>query len=568
MAAVFTDTGNGTIPPAYIASWPHGRSLKVLKPVDPAVTPLLYPLLFPDGNPGYNVDMKLTNGRRLTAKDYASRQLSIASDREFNPLLHAGTLTQQFTLDLYTRIEFERLEYLRDHQASLNVASYRAIRDHMHSEAEQSGNRIGKQIILPSSHPGSPRCMYQHYQDAMSMVSQLGPPDVFLTMTLNPNDDDIKQALMDIGANPSKPYYYPHVVVRVAYLKFQKLMQEVVKNEIFGKVAGWVYVIEFQKRGLPHMHALITLRREAKWRSPEKINEHVRAYIDPEADDEELQDLVQRFMLHGPCGRDNPRSPCMVDDGGKLICSKHFPKDFSDETKIGEDGYCVYKRPNNGMQFPVKDGKFLDNRYVVPFNPYLLRRFQCHINVEHCNSISGVKYLYKYVYKGYDKCEMDSAYLSKKEAEHSERRDALSRDEIQEHLDFRFLCPCEACWRIFEMEMQAKSHHIERLPVHLKDQQVVVLDDDEVPEEEDDPIFDLRTKLTAYFHYNSQCPEEDRLFYNEIPKQCVWNRVKRDGIAEWRDRKHAPKPTLGRMYTVSPSQSELWHLRILRTTNR
>jgi hypothetical protein len=29
-------------------------------------------------------------------------------------------------------------------------------------------------------------------------------------------------------------------------------------------------------------------------------------------------------------------------------------------------------------------------------------RYQCHINVEACSSITAVKYLYKYVYKGHD----------------------------------------------------------------------------------------------------------------------------------------------------------------------
>jgi hypothetical protein len=30
-------------------------------------------------------------------------------------------------------------------------------------------------------------------------------------------------------------------------------------------------------------------------------------------------------------------------------------------------------------------------------------RYQCHINVEVCSSITVVKYLYKYVYKGHDR---------------------------------------------------------------------------------------------------------------------------------------------------------------------
>ena len=42
----------------------------------------------------------------------------------------------------------------------------------------------------------------------------------------------------------------------------------------------------------------------------------------------------------------------------------------------------------------------IDNRWVVPYNPYLTRRYQCHINVEVCSSIKVIKYLYKYIYEG------------------------------------------------------------------------------------------------------------------------------------------------------------------------
>jgi hypothetical protein len=52
---------------------------------------------------------------------------------------------------------------------------------------------------------------------------------------------------------------------------------------------------------------------------------------------------------------------------------------------------------------PCSSGFVFDNRWVVPYNPYLTMRYQCHINVEVCNSITAVKYLYKYVYKGHDR---------------------------------------------------------------------------------------------------------------------------------------------------------------------
>lgn len=47
-----------------------------------------------------------------------------------------------------------------------------------------------------------------------------------------------------------------------------------------------------------------------------------------------------------------------------------------------------------------------DNRHVVPYNAYLLKRYNCHINVEYVGSIRSVKYLYKYIYKGHDLAEL------------------------------------------------------------------------------------------------------------------------------------------------------------------
>jgi len=44
---------------------------------------------------------------------------------------------------------------------------------------------------------------------------------------------------------------------------------------------------------------------------------------------------------------------------------------------------------------------------VVPYNPYLSLLFNCHINVEVCTSVAVVKYLYKYVYKGHDRAQVD-----------------------------------------------------------------------------------------------------------------------------------------------------------------
>jgi hypothetical protein len=51
-------------------------------------------------------------------------------------------------------------------------------------------------------------------------------------------------------------------------------------------------------------------------------------------------------------------------------------------------------------------GHMLENRRVVPYNPYLIRTFNCHINVEACINIKSVKYLFKYIYKGNDRASV------------------------------------------------------------------------------------------------------------------------------------------------------------------
>ncbi len=89
----------------------------------------------------------------------------------------------------------------------------------------------------------------------------------------------------------------------------------------------------------------------------------------------------------------------MVND----VCKKRYPRTFSEETTQGEDGYPVYYRRNDGRMFQkTPNGFAYNNRWMVPHNPYLTKMFNAHINVEVFVGIQSVKYLFKYVYKGYD----------------------------------------------------------------------------------------------------------------------------------------------------------------------
>jgi hypothetical protein len=46
-------------------------------------------------------------------------------------------------------------------------------------------------------------------------------------------------------------------------------------------------------------------------------------------------------MMHGPCGVLNPNNICMKKDGS---CKNHYPKNFCDQTIVGNDSFSIYKR--------------------------------------------------------------------------------------------------------------------------------------------------------------------------------------------------------------------------------
>lgn len=85
-----------------------------------------------------------------------------------------------------------------------------------------------------------------------------------------------------------------------------------------------MYVIEFQKRGLPHAHMLIWLHPNDRPKDIERIDQLIFAEI-PDKDTAPIgYNAVKNYMIHGPCGQDFSYSPCMTN--GK--CIRHFPKRY------------------------------------------------------------------------------------------------------------------------------------------------------------------------------------------------------------------------------------------------
>jgi len=123
---------------------------------------------------------------------------------------------------------------------------------------------------------------------------------------------------------------------------------------------------------------------------------------------------------------------------------------------------------------------------VVPYNPFLLRRFRSHINVEVCTHLKMVKYLFKHVHKGPD----HGTALMKGPVKDN-------NDEIKQYLDARSISVAEATWCIFEFSPYKRFPSVECLRYHLPNEQEI------------------------YFYENGSV--EQLVHLKEVQKQCLLN---------------------------------------------
>ncbi|XP_074305435.1 uncharacterized protein LOC141640600 [Silene latifolia] len=446
--------------------------------------------------------------KRVSCREYYAYKFQI---RPGNFLLRGGRIFQQYIADMYVKIENTRLDFLRLNQDTIRADLYQGILDTLQL-GENSASNVGKRIVLPPSFLGGPRDMRRRYLNAMALVQKYGKPDLFITMTCNPNWPEIKAEL----SPGEEAHNRPDLVARVFHAKLTMLRKQIKEKQIFGEVAAMINVVEFQKRGLPHAHFLIILKPTYKITAPEMFDRFVSPEI-PSNDNPHLRAVVLKHMMHGPCGAAFPKCACM---------------------KI--------KDKDTGEKVVVRKGK-LDNRSVVPYNPYLLAMFDCHLNVEVCSTINAVKYLYKYVYKGHDRILFKVA----------DGTASMLVDEIEMYQSGRWVSPPEAAWRIFGFNLFDTYPPVQPLPVHTPNGQMVRFSENEELADVVDGEARAKTMLTIFFLANSSLEGGKQYLYSDFPEHFVWNDKKK--IWKPRDR----GVVVGRVAHASLGEGECYYLRLL-----
>ena len=377
---------------------------------------LCYPIFFPYGEDGWGNELRKANdNKKITFINYLSSRVLMPEPDLFvlnqngqliqtNRFKICERLFQHYLAERYIKMEkyaFQWHKYNQSQILGVNGNPDEVNEEYNNDEREEfKGNEPNKTIdkdreissnssptFLSESFTGGPRHLKKLARNALTIVSDLGSPTVFITATCNKNWPEIKFMLHEGQA----PVQRPDVICMVFHQRLNALINNIKHGKYFHgrKQIFFLHVIEYQHRGLPHAHIVCKLEN-CKENDNDKLkfieNNIFARYVKKNEFENyiDINNKVKQYMLH--CCSNRKPNGCKKKNGD---CKNGFDKLTPNKTNsFDKRGYPVYYKPNK-----------IDLN-IVSYNPEILIDWDGHINVEFCGKTYSVLYLYKYLFKG------------------------------------------------------------------------------------------------------------------------------------------------------------------------
>ena len=327
-----------------------------------AALPLCFPLLFPFPVP-------CIPGQTLRQK---AQHLLAA-----HPFFRQGRLQCHLILFLYNLIQDQATSFPQN-RLSLQPAL-----------APTGANRdLPVDALLTD--PSTPSYWKHRQSEVRALCQQFGDPDLMLTFTFVNKWPEVKEAerqAQDLFHDRLDIRFSPVESMQIWKGRFYDIKAENFGKLIavmgFGEVAHYVWRLEFQARGAPHVHALIWLREPLDCA---RISNTMFA-VAPDPLTANLSALVMGPMIHtcslGRCRRGDP----------SLTCRYGFPKPVTGNVHITDSGaVCLPRGP--------------EDQWIVDYSPAFLLKWagHCHVNILRTRespdcSPNAIHYIVKYNFK-------------------------------------------------------------------------------------------------------------------------------------------------------------------------
>ncbi|KAE8738376.1 hypothetical protein FOCC_FOCC016145, partial [Frankliniella occidentalis] len=578
-----------------IVIWKVGQArYRTVDSFHPLYEALQYPLLFPGGQRGYYFDRPDATGtKRISHMKYL--RCLLLSEERFSMY---GTLSDTYLVDMYARVEHERLLFWQNCQERSNgirVGPQDEVQAVVNATGATSGQMSGNGGSVgfrglsrdsAGTGAGSSRGLAGRGRGrGRGRGSQTGTTGVAPFGDIR-NDETIQGEGLDAGriylphtfvggaryfrqkyfdamaicSRLGNPHFFltftangqwkeykesskrgcksgeAHVCARVFKLKLDELMRDLKSGKFFGAIAYIVHTIEFQSRGLPHAHIIFRLKNDVSL-TGEFADRFIRADIPSEEEaGGRLRQLVLRHMVHGPHPA-KKNVPCW--DSVKDKCKKQYPKPHTETTYHDERGFYHYKRDFNNKGICTVDHQpvVISDCDIVPYNAALLLKYGTHINLELASdTLARVAVV------------------------------GEGENEIEDYVTRRTVGACDAAWRTLGFDLTGRDPTVECLPVHLDGKNTVIFQRGQEAE-----VADSQSRLMLYFNR----PEDsvfDGVTYREFYENYIMHTRRpasgRVQVYEYADGRHFVTPRqrgqlVSRLFWVSPKMGEQYYLRML-----
>jgi PIF1-like helicase/Helitron helicase-like domain at N-terminus len=409
--------------------------------------PLQYPLLFPyhDRYDGWGLKVPV-GGRTYTIKEWCRYRM--LSEPRFT---YMGKLGGEWIVDSYSRIEDQRIAYLRN----ARVIQTRQMFGNS-SGAGTSPDESRFLGSLPSGFIGSNAWVSEHVANALACAKDLGNPSLFITMTTNTRWPEIVSVLDKYPGLTA--YDIPIVVCRAFKQRLSALFQWMKLN--LGLIDYQIHVIEYQKRGLPHAHILVKLSPEIPF---SYLSELISAEVPDRKENPSLYDKVMGFMQHSKnhLSQDSRGRSQRCNKNG--FCQYNFPQPIRATNQIDDRGRVQWRRRTEA------------DKWTNPHIPALLELLDCHIMVDYCSTANVIFYLFKYFFK-----QLETALYNISRTRNTDNADNVNADgqldavpnEMTDFTKARWLCSSAAVWRILGYTTTHCAPTVVVVDVHLQNKQL------------------------------------------------------------------------------------------------
>ena len=333
---------------------------------------LSFPVLFPFGCPIIPADSLRMKARCLLAS---------------HPFYRCGRLQCHLGLFLYHIIQDSAIRFAQT-QLSLQPT-------HIPTGASRD---IPPDVLF--NDPSSPAYWSRRQAEVRAMCREFGDPDLMVTFTFVNKWDEVsatEQGLRELFNFPLDIRFCPMETLMIWKDRFSDAKKgkfgQLMTALGFGPVKHFIWRLEFQVRGAPHVHALIWLANRIPLAQLEKIMFATKPSPD---DSPKLSCLVNGPMVHTcslqRCKRGDPNARCRYG----------FPKAPCRDIHVSDDGVLALPRGS-------------DDARIVEYSPALLLKWggHCHIHVlrtqEHPEcSPNAIYYIVKYNFKNEPSLRVDA----------------------------------------------------------------------------------------------------------------------------------------------------------------